>query len=407
MQSISSMAGAAMRVYDEVIHEQIYQENILMNNILRNVAHTQGVASAASSSTIGGGGKFLTVHYGRNVGSAAGTEFMTLPTAGKQAYKQANIPMKYNVHQIAVTDVSLRASEGKKELLVSVLEAEYEGAKMDMARQITRQAYGIGTGEICKVNVDPTTGTTVDFDTPMIGKNPTDYIEAGNLLRFGGTAGTVATVDSITDGNTIEIDATVAAIADNDAVYIAQSATQSNKDNEMMGLKGMIDDGTNVATLEGLARSSNLFWKSSVASNSGTLRNLTDALLHTTWIASKKFGKTKYILTSPDVISTYGQTLTAVRRYANADMKLNGGFEGLDFNGIPMVSDIDCPYSEAFFVDPSVISIEDLAPISFLDRDGSKLYRSSTTPVWNATLTYYANFAISAPNKQATLRDVK
>jgi hypothetical protein len=313
--------------------------------------------------------------------------------------------MKYNFHQISLTDVVLQGSKRSKEFLVNVLESEYDGAKNDMQRQLSRQGYGIGTGEIAKVNVDPSTGTTINVDNPMVGKDATDYIEIGNVLRFGATASTIATVDSITDGNTFEIDAAVAAIADNDAIYIAQSATQSNKDAEIMGLKGLIDDGTNVSTLEGLSRSTYIWWKSYVSDNA-TQRSLTDALLHDTWIQAQKKGNTKYILTSWDVQSAYGQLLTPDRRYTNGDMKLNGGFAGVDFNGIPMVADYDCPYDEAYFIDPSTLSVEDIAPISFLKEDGSILDRSATTPAWNATLRYYANLCIKAPNKNAALRDI-
>jgi len=112
-------------------------------NILKNVAHSTGAASTASATSTGTGGKMLTVHYGRNTGSAAGSETLTLPTAGQQAYIQANIPMKYNFHQISLTDVVLQASKKSKEFLVNVLESEYNGAKDDMQRQLSRQGYGI------------------------------------------------------------------------------------------------------------------------------------------------------------------------------------------------------------------------------------------------------------------------
>lgn len=274
-----------------------------------------------------------------------------------------------------------------------------------MQRQLSRQGYGIGTGEIAKVNVDPSTGTTVNVDNPMVGKDATDYIEVGNILRFGATAADIGTVASITDGDTFELTAGVSDIDDNDAIYIAQSATQSNKDYEMMGLKGLIDDSTNVATLQGLLRSTYIWWKSYVNDNTSQ-RSLTDALLHTTYLEGQKKGNTDFIVTSFDVVSAYGQLLTPDRRYANVNMDLNGGFKAVEFNGLPMVADYDAPYDEAYFIDKSVLSIEDLSPISFLKEDGSILDRSATTPAWNATLKYYANLAISAPNKCVSLRDV-
>lgn len=403
-QSVTNMAGAALRIYDKAVHEQVFSKNVLFMNVLKNIAHDTGAASVAGASAVGGGGKMLTVHYGRNIGSAAGGESLTLPTAGKQSYIQANIEMKYNFHQISLTDVVLQASKRSKEFLVNVLESEYTGAKNDMQRQLSRQGYGVGSGEIAKVNGAVSGATTVNLDNPMVGKNPTDYIEIDNILRFGGTASNIGTVESITDGDTFEtVDNET--ISDNDAVYIARSASESNKDAEIMGLKGLIDDGTNVTTLEGLSRSTYTWWQSYVNDNA-TQRSLSDALLHSTWIEAQKKGNTKYILTSWDVQSAYGQLLTPDRRYTQGNMKLKGGFTGVDFNGVPMVADYDAPYDEAYFIDPSTLSVEEIAPISFLNDDGNILDRSATIPAWNATLRYYANLCNSAPNKSTSLRDV-
>lgn len=82
------------------------------------------------------------MHYQRNTGSAALGETGTLPTAGNQGYVQASVSMKYNFHTISLTDVALQASKRSKEFLVDVLEAEYNGAKEDMRRQLSRQGYG-------------------------------------------------------------------------------------------------------------------------------------------------------------------------------------------------------------------------------------------------------------------------
>lgn len=396
-QSVANLANAAMRIYDKVVHEQVFTKNVLFNNILRNVGHSQGSTT-----------KYISVHYGRNIGSAAGTESLTLPTAGNQTYEQANVTMKYNFHTITLTDVALQASKRSKEFLVNALESEYEGARNDMQRQLSRQGYGIGNGVIGLLN-----GTT-GFDTPMVGRYVTDYVEVGSPVMFDTTTTTTTESSAIwTHIATITANDTFTATttgSDNDYVFLAHSKGSStapdtsNKGREIMGLKGLIDDASNVTTLQGLSRSSYIWWNSYVNDNT-TQRSLTDALLHTTYLEAMKKGSPKYALTSYDVYSAYGQLLSPDRRYTS-DMKLNGGFTGLEFNGMPLVPDYDAPYDELYFIDPSVLSVEDLAPMSFLNEDGSILDRSSTTPAWNATLRYYANLAIKAPNKCSALRDV-
>lgn len=393
-QSLTNLAGAAMRIYDKNIHSQIFKKNVLLSNVLRNVAKETGAST-----------KYMTVHYGRNVGSVAGTETVTLPTAGNQKYMQAEIPMKYNWHQVSLTDVALQHSKKSKEFLVDVLQSEYDGAKEDMKRQFSRQLYGIGTGELFKLNGNPDSAATeLTVDSPMVGKDCTDYIEIGNILRFGATAANVGTVTSITGPTTFTIAANSLDLADNDIVYIAQSATQSNKDNEMMGLKGLIDDGTNVVTLQNISRATYPWWKSYV-NDAEAARPVSDALLHKSFLEAKKKGEPSFGLTSFDVFSSYGQQLTPDRRYTDK-MQLEGGFTGLMFNNLLIVPDYDCPFDELYFIDKSTLSIEDLGDISFLNEDGSILDRSATTPAWNATLRYYGNMAISAPNKNSALRDI-
>lgn len=399
----STLGNAAMRIYDKVVHEQIFTMNVLWNNILRNVAHAQGATT-----------KYFTVHYGRNIGSAAGSETVTLPTAGNQSYLQSYISMKYNFHTISLTDVAMQAAQRSKEFLVNALDSEYNGAKNDMQRQLSRQGYGIGTGAICRVN-DASPDATLTFDTPFAGKYPTDYFEEGNGLMFSSavdaaTSAAYTTIASsgITGNYTMTV-SSASGVADDDYVFLAHNngtatPTVSNVNAEVMGLAGLVDDSTNVTTLQNLSRSTYIWWKSYVDDNS-TQRSLTEELMHSTFLEAKKKGNPKYGLTHFDVFKAYGQLLSADRRYTDK-MVLNGGFTGLSFNEIPIVADYDAPYDELYFIDPSVLSVEDLAPISFLNEDGSILDRSSTTPAWNATLRYYSNLAISAPNKCSVLRDV-
>lgn len=399
MQSITNLAGAAMRVYDKVVHDQVFSKNVLFMNVLKNVAQNTGATT-----------KYIGLHHDRNVGSAAGSETLTLPTAGQQQYLQANVTMKYNFHTLSITDVALKASQKSKEFLVNVLETEYKGAKEDMQRQLSRQGYGIGTGVICRVN-DASPDATLTFDTPMVGKYPTDYFSVGNAIMASSAADAATSavypkITAITGNYTMTID-DATGVADNDYIFLGHNAASpdsSNLNAEIMGLKGLIDDGTNVATFQGLARATYNWWKSYVSSNA-TQRSLTDALMHDTYLEAKKKGDPTYALTSFDVFSAYGQLLTPDRRYGS-EMKLEGGFTGVGFNGIPVVPDYDAPYDELYFIDKSSLSIEDLAPMSFLDEDGSVLDRSSTQPIWQATLRYYANLANSACNKSSALRDV-
>lgn len=405
-QSVTNALNLAMRVYDDNIAEQVFSKNVLWTNVMKNVGTNRGTTN-----------KYLKVHPYRNIGHAAGSESVTLPTAGQQGYEEAVIPMKLNFHQISITDVALQAGKNSKEYLVDLLQSEYDGAKNDMQRQISRQGYGDGSGVICQID-GIAAQPTFDLKNPMVGKNPTDYLEAGAMgigtpvmvdsSKTTATSEVYTFVTAATDGNTLTLN-TGAGIADGDYVFLAHyngtvTPTASNRSAEMMGLKGLIDDSTNVDAFEGITRSTHIWWKSYVNSAAAN-RSLTEDIMFTTMLEAKKKGDPKIILTSFDLYSAYGQLLSADRRYTES-MTLNGGFTGVNFNGLTLLADYDAPYTEMYFIDPSVLSVEELKPMSFIDEDGAILSRSNTTPAYLATLRYYANLASSAPNKCACARNL-
>ncbi len=404
-QSVANSLNLAFRVYENSIAEQVFEKNVLWNNLIKNVAQNRGTTN-----------KYLKVHNSRNIASAAGGESLTLPTAGQQGYTEATIPMKLNFHQVGISDYALQAGKNSKEYLVDLLQSEYDGAKNDMQRQLTRQAYGTGSGVIGQIN-GIGSSPSFDLDNPMVGRYVTDYLEAGGL-----GVGTPVMVDSDIVTATSEVYTRVTAITGNDAVTLATgtgvvdndyiflahynggTSSVANRGAEITGLKALIDDGTNMATLQNIARSTNIWWKSYVSS-AATNRSLTEEMMFDALLEAKKKGDPKYIITSFDLFRAYGTFLAADRRYSDT-MTLNGGFTGVNFNGIALVADYDCPYTEMFFIDPKAISVEELSPMSFLNEDGAILSRSATTPAFNATLRYYANLATSAPNKSAVIRNV-
>lgn len=359
----------------------------------------------------------MKVHPFRNIGHAAGGENLTLPTAGQQGYLEAVIPMQLNFHQIGISDYALQAGKNNKEYLVDLLQSEYDGAKADMQRQLSRQGYGDGSGVICRIN-GIGDAPVFDLDTPMVGKNPANYLEGGALGvgtpvmldsdKTTATSEAYTYVKAIADGNTITLNSQTG-VVDNDYLFLAHyngtdTPTVSNRGKEIMGLKGLIDDGTNVTTFQGLSRSTYIFWKSYVNSAVSN-RSLTEELMFDTMLEASKKGDPKIILTSFDLYAAYGRMLAADRRYTDT-MTLNGGFTGVNYNGLALVKDFDCPYTEMNFIDPSSLSIEEMKPVSFIDEDGAILSRSATTPSYQATLRYYANLANSAPNKSSVLRNL-
>lgn len=80
-------------------------------------------------------------------------------------------------------------------------------------------------------------------------------------------------------------------------------------------------------------------WAAYKNANSGTARALTVALMQdvkTKVEDTPRFGKVSVILTGPTQWNNYGNLLTSLRRFRPEDT-LDGGFQALDFEGVPVV----------------------------------------------------------------------
>jgi len=123
-------------------------------------------------------------------------------------------------------------------------------------------------------------------------------------------------------------------------LFYADGTGNSNKD--PLGLAALVDDGTTVATIGGLARSTYTTLKSTVTSSSGTL---TLAKMDTLWNAVVAgTNKPTTMPTTESIFSFFGQLLRPQERINKSLGRVKGmvgstGFTGLEFNAIPVVAD--------------------------------------------------------------------
>jgi len=92
-----------------------------------------------------------------------------------------------------------------------------------------------------------------------------------------------------------------------------------------------IDDGTVVATFQGVARSTNPAWQSYRLSGGSMATNGEDAL-YDAWIESIKYGRnTKLMLMNKTAYKAFGKLLTPEIRFKPSE-KLMMGWAGIEFN---------------------------------------------------------------------------
>lgn len=112
-------------------------------------------------------------------------------------------------------------------------------------------------------------------------------------------------------------------------------------------------------------------WASNVYSNGGSVRTLDRDLMRKVrrGIYEASGRKPDLIICSPGVHEKYGQSFEQQRRYVTEikmrgqTVILDGGYYALEFDGIPVIEDVDCPDNDMLFLNTSFLDIKQLPDI--------------------------------------------
>jgi len=147
---------------------------------------------------------------------------------------------------------------------------------------LDRQALGYGAGVICRVD-QATPLVALNIDAPYgIANNTKGWLPGirrgmklvfgpnidGTALRENGRSALVLNVSKTGNGGggTVTLDRLVDGTADNDYVWkgddLDNNAPKLGVDKEMMGLRGLVDEGTILTTLQNISRTDFDEWKS-------------------------------------------------------------------------------------------------------------------------------------------------
>lgn len=387
----------ALRIhYQPVIREQFPQKSVLLTHL------TRGDVKNIDSS-----GRFarITLQKSLHPSTGAKPEGKPLPNKSYTRLETTDIYIKQNYGRIEVSGPVMRASRDNRGAAMKALEVETNAVMKSMKNDINRQlASGNGTGVLALANGTFTTTWALDsllgiaFSTPSsIGHEaaPTKYFVAGMEVDFG-DATTYTTIDvegaTVTTVNSATgITGSTASGADDNAYIMKHDAAAS----EMMGLRGIVDDGGHLDALQTITRSAagNGYWKSSVVDygSAASPSALEESMMQeAATLVEKNDGEVGLILTTFGGRDAYVKILQSDKRFVNTT-ELKGGFKSVDFNGKPLVPDKDCTPYTMYFIDLSTLELYEQSPISWADEDGSVLSRVNNYDAYEAFLYWYAN----------------
>jgi hypothetical protein len=397
------------------IREQLNNATVLLSRIDKD------------ESTQDAYGKTFTVplRTGRNVQAGSGrADGGVLPSYGQQGYTTAVVPNKYVYAGIEVTGPTIRATRNNAGAFVKAIESEIKGCVRDMKRAINRQLHSDGSDALAFwTAADNTSGFSLDDDQ-------------GNAFLPGLQTGMVCDVIDQSDYSTKLLDsATFTVGAKGASSYsVTTSANPSGTADrdfavledtlgyQMMGIRGIVSNvdpvipagGGTKTGLHGLAAATYAWWNAQVFDNSGTNRALTLELMQdplSEISVSSDFSESdvKFLLTNVWMRDKYLALCQANRQQVNT-MKLDGGFEGVEFNGKPIIVDTQCHRNRIYYITPETMKIFRTSDFDWMEEDGNILQRKITSSgaydAYNATLFHYGDLACVARNGNGLLADI-
>lgn len=231
------------------------------------------------------GGRYIEMAHYFTLPSGVGARRLEgdyIPVPGGPVIENSQVYLKKVEGTVQMTGDTMRRVKQGEGGFVNWARRHLPDLRKRVDSELDRMLFGDGSGVKAQVDdTDPDASTTIGIDNLYGIAGYSDpwlaFMEQGSIvfgpnrdgssLRDAGAAYNIAEIDP--DNNEITLESTVTAnVADNDYIFGGDSAGDSSagggKDREIMGLLGMIDDGSILSTFQGITRSNFRRWNAQV-----------------------------------------------------------------------------------------------------------------------------------------------
>lgn len=401
--SMVTVDNILKEVYEGDLQDQLQSETVALKRIERS---SEGVTHEV-------GGKYVTfpIRTKRNHGVGARGELEALPIPRTQSYEAARVGLKYLYGGIELSGQTFELADKNFQAFAGALDEELKGLRQTLSKDLNRQVYGTNAGALATATGAGSTTTLVTTDEDAI------YLEVGMFVDVLDASAGDAVISSAAEitglasaGGNTTVTFTPAASA---ATASGDRLVRDNSFNkELTGLRQIVAATGAVYNID---PSTVPVWKSTVNSNGGTNRALSEGLLIKLMddVRKEGGGQPTVLFSNVGVRRAYFNLLVQQRRYSNTT-EFEGGFKGLAFTtdqgDIPFVSDFDCPRNRVFAVNEKEIKLYEAGDWSFMNRDGSNWQRVITSAgsfdAYSATLYKYMEIGTHRRNAHGLLSDI-
>lgn len=387
--NLTSVAGGLKRVYDKYIQSA---QNL-------SAKASQEIGKAAQNYNPGGEGYYGAINdYGNESGGAINEE-ESFRTIDAEDYQQWKVIPKVNVWPIQFSGLVAAAAQGGEESFANLVVDALDRARDRLLADENRQFFGYGTGVLgAPAGNYTSTMTTVTVNSVQyFRKNMVIDIYSGATLTVA--AARISFVDRV--NATIGLAAALGVNVDTTTQIVKQNIKVSapSDGKEMMGLRGIVDDSTDLTTFQGLRCDSGqiLEWRSRRINASSA--NLTSDLLQR---LIDDVGTLDPDGEEPDMLichrlqrRKYLDLVVPQKRYADGSM--DTGFKKLTFNGMELFLDKDCQADTVYAIRKDKIRKFELEALGMGRHEGSDIFlRLVNQDVYQAYWRHYANYGTSS-----------
>lgn len=283
-----------------------------------------------------------------------------------------------------------RTNEGA---FVRVLRYEVENMAKNFAVDFNRQLFGDQTGALtaCGTTSASTSVTVTDTALLEVGMGIDVIVSADGTTGTGAVGRFVSSITSSTvfviSGAAITTDSTY-------SVYRAGS-----RNNEVNGLQNIVKA---TAALGGLnpATAGQEYWQSYVDSTTATVSEKAFQKLYEAPQEQRRGGggKPNLAMTTFGVRRSYQDNLVALKRFTAAPLRLVGGWEALDFNGLPIFADKFGKAKRIDFLDTKHLFFLQTRESHWVEEDGSILKWVADKVAFKGIYAWIVQFATDARN---------
>lgn len=398
--NLSSVAGGLKRVYDKYIQSA---QNL-------SAKASQEIGKASQNYNPGGEGYFGAINdYGNESGGAINEE-EAFRTIDAEDYQQWKVIPKVNVWPIQFSGLVAAAAQGGEESFANLVVDSLDRARDRILADENRQFFGVGNGLLgAPAGAYTSTMTSVTVNSVQyFRKNMVIDIYSGATLTVA--ASRISFVDRV--NSVIGLSAALGVNIDTTTQIVKQNirVSPASDGKEMMGLRGIVDDSTDLTTFQALRCDSGqiLEWRARRidAASANLTSDLLQRLIDDVGLLDPDGDEPDMLITHRLQRRKYLDLVVPQKRYADGNM--DTGFKTLSFNGMDLFLDKDCQTDTIYAIRKDKIRKFELEPLGMGKHEGSDIFlRLVNQDVFQAYWRHYCNYGTSSRLSHGKLVSLK